>query len=52
MLTMLSGLGKSCGIDGLADEHLKYASNCANVCLSILFSSFISHGYLPDSLMK
>ena len=45
-------LGKSCGVDGLAAEHFIYASNYAKVYLSILFTSFISHGYLPDSLMK
>ena len=45
-------LVQSCAVDGLAAEHFIYASNCSKVYLSILFKSFISHGYLPDSLMK
>ena len=45
-------LGKSCGVDGLAAAHFIYASNCAKIYLSILFTSCIPHGYLPDSLMK
>ena len=29
-----------------------YAGNYVKVYLSILFTSFISHGYLPDGCMK
>ena len=45
-------LGKSCGVDGLPAEHFIYAGNYVKVYLSILFTSFISHGYLPDAFMK
>ena len=45
-------LGKSCGVDGLSAEHFIYAGNYVKVYLSILFTSFISHGYLPDGFMK
>ena len=41
-------LGKTCGVN----KQFIYASNCAKVYLSILFTSLISHGYLHDSLMK
>ena len=45
-------LGKSCGVDGLSAEHFMYAGNYVKAYLSILFTSFISHGYLPDGFMK
>ena len=45
-------LGKSCGVDELSAEHFIYAGNYLKIYLSILFTSFISHGYLPDSFMK
>ena len=45
-------LVKSCGVDGLSAEHFIYAGNYVKVYLSILFTSFISHGYLPNSFMK
>ena len=45
-------IGKSCGVDGLSAEHFIYAGNYVKVYLSILFTSFISHGYLPDGFMK
>ena len=44
--------GKSCGVDGLAAEHFKYAHRISHVFLSLLFNSFISHGYLPTDFMK
>ena len=42
----------SCGVDGLSAEHCMYAGNYVKVYLSISFTSFISHGYLPDGFMK
>ena len=45
-------LGKYCGVDELSAEHFIYAGNYVKVNLSILFTSFTSHGYLPDGLMK
>ena len=44
--------GKSCGVDGLAADHFKYAHRISHVFLSLLFNSFISHGYLPTDFMK
>ena len=43
---------KSCGVDGLAAEHFKFAHRISHVFLSLLFNSFISHGYLPTDFMK
>ena len=36
---------KLCCVDGLAAEHFKYAHRISHVFLSLLFNSFISHGY-------
>ena len=44
--------GKSCGLDGIYAEHLKYSSNGYKTLLAKCFSSFLSHGYLPDSFMS
>ena len=45
-------LSKSCCVDGLSVEHFIYAGNSVKVYISILLTSFISHGYLLDSFMK
>ena len=45
-------LCKSCGVDGLSDEHFIYNGIYVKLYLSNLFTSFISHGYLPDGFMK
>ena len=45
-------LNKSCGVDGLSAEHFIYAGDYVKVYLSILFTYFISHGYVPNSFMK
>ena len=44
--------GKSCGVDGLAAEHFLFAHRITHVFLSILFNTFILHGYLPADFMK
>ena len=40
---------KSCGLDGLAAEHIISAHRVTHVFLSLLF---ILHGYLPADFMK
>ena len=45
-------LGKACGVDGVSAEHFLYAHNVLHVLLSLLFTSFITHGYLPPDFMK
>ena len=44
--------GKSCGVDGLAAEHFMFAHRITHVFLSLLFNTFILHGYLPADFMK
>ena len=44
--------GKASGVDGLAAEHFFYADDYVNVYLSLLFNSFLCHGYLPLEFMK
>ena len=47
----LSG-GKSCGIDGIYAEHLKYSSLNYRSLLARCMTSFIVHGHLHDTLMS
>ena len=42
-------LNKACGSDGICSEHLKYASNVLVPLLAMCFTSFISHGFLPEA---
>ena len=42
---------KSCGLDGIYAEHLRYCSNKILPMLSMCFSSLCIHGVLPDSLV-
>ena len=44
--------GKSCGLDGIYAEHLKYASNNYWTAIAKCVTSFLVHGYLPESLMS
>uniref|UniRef100_A0A0S7EYH5 LIN1 n=1 Tax=Poeciliopsis prolifica TaxID=188132 RepID=A0A0S7EYH5_9TELE len=43
---------KATGSDGIAAEHLKYASQQVSVLLAMCFSGFMTHGQLPDSLLS
>ena len=43
---------KSCGVDGLAAEHLLFAHRITHVFLFLLFNTFILHGYLPADFMN
>ena len=43
---------KSIGVDGISAEHFVFAHSRIHVLLSLLFSSFIMHGYLPNLFMK
>ena len=44
--------GKSGGVDGIFAEHFVFAHSRIHVLLSLLFSAFITHGYLPNMFMK
>jgi hypothetical protein len=43
--------GKTSGLDGLSAEHFIFADSCISVHLSLLFSCFILHGYMPKDFM-
>ena len=43
---------KSSGIDGISAEHFVIAHSRIHVLLSLLFSAFVMHGYLPSMFMK
>ena len=43
---------KTCGLDGIYAEHLKFASDRLIPLLGMCFSSFFVHGILPDSMMS
>ena len=44
--------GKSCGVDGHAAEHFMFAHRITHAFSSLLFDTFILHGYLPADFMK
>ena len=44
--------GKSSGVDGISAEHFVFAHSRIHVLLSLLFSAFITHGYLTNMFMK
>ena len=43
---------KSCGLDGITAEHLKYASERLPYLLSMCITSFFIHGFLPESMLS
>ena len=45
-------LGKFPGLDKLTTEHYKYSSNRVNFCLTLLFTSLLSHNFIPSSIIK
>ena len=42
---------KSCGADDIYAEHLKYASEKIYTLLSMCFTGFFVHGFLPESML-
>jgi hypothetical protein len=44
--------GKSAGCDGLAAEHLKYASSRLLVLLSMCLSAICVHGHVPLRMLN
>ena len=45
-------LSKSCGMDGIYAEHLKYCSRRIVPLLALCVTSLLVHGFLPDSMMS
>ena len=43
---------KSCGLDGIYAEHLKYCSRGILPLLAICISALFIHGFLPDSMLS
>mgnify|MGYP000025958227 CR=1 FL=1 len=43
---------KSCGMDGIYAEHLKYCSNRILPLLAMCVSSLFVHGFLPDAMIS
>ena len=44
-------VGKSPGYDSVSNEHFKYANEKLHVLMSLLYSSMLIHGFLPDAMM-
>ena len=44
--------GKSCGLDGINAEHLKYSSDFILTVLSKCFTSFLVHGFIPSKRLS
>ena len=47
-----SKLFKVCGHDGLAADHFVFTDGSICIYLSLLHSSLLSHGYLPEEFIK
>ena len=45
-------INKSCGLDRIYAEHLKFASGKLITLLSMCFTGLFVHGFLPSSLMS
>ena len=45
-------INKTCGLDGIYAEHLKYASDKLIPLLSLCFTGLFVHGILPNALMS
>ena len=41
-------INKACGSDGICSEHIKYADKALIPLLSLCFTSFFAHGFLPE----
>ena len=44
-------VGKACGYDHISNEHFKYANEKLHILMSLLYSSQLIHGFLPDTMM-
>lgn len=45
-------VNKACGSDGMCSEHIKYADKVLVPLLSMCFTSFFTHGFLPESMLS
>ena len=44
-------VGKACGYDHISNEHFKHANEKLHILMSLLYSSLLIHGFLPDTMM-
>ena len=44
-------VGKASGNNHISNEHFKYANEKLHVLMSLLCSSLLMHGFLPDTMM-
>ena len=44
-------IGKVADYDSVSNEHFKYAKEKLHVLMSLLHSSILIHGFLPDAMM-
>ncbi len=52
IVNAINSLNDCLGIDGLHSNHFKVCGNDLSSFLSNLFSSFLSHGYLFEKILK
>ncbi len=52
IVNAINSLNDCLGIDGLHSNHFKLFGNDLSSFLSNLFSSFLSHGYLPKNMLR
>ena len=45
-------LRKAPGLDGIMNEHIRYANPRLIYILKLLFNAFLSHGYLPKTFIE
>ena len=45
-------INKACGSDGICSEHIKYADKALIPLLSLCFTSFFAHGFLPETMLS
>ena len=43
---------KACGLDNISAEHLKFSSRSITIMLSMCFTSFLVHGFLPSDMIS
>ena len=44
-------IGKAPGYDSVSNEHFKYVNEKLYVLMSLLYSSMLIHGFIPDAMV-
>ena len=45
-------INKACGSDGICSEYIKYADKALVPLLSLCFTCFFAHGFLPEPILS